>query len=35
MFNTNIVLIWRLILEEYGKYIEYIKDEKNIVKDRL
>ena len=24
-FNTNIVLIWRLILEEYGTDIEYIK----------
>ena len=29
-FNTNIVLIWRLILEEYGTDIEYIKGEKNI-----
>ena len=24
-FNTNIVLRWRLILEDYGPYIEYIK----------
>ena len=31
MYNTNIVLIWRLILEEYGTYIEYIIGEKNIV----
>ena len=29
--NTNIVLIWRLILEEYGPDIEYVKGEKNIV----
>ena len=29
--NTNIVLRWRLILEEYGSYIEYIKGENNIV----
>ena len=35
IFNTNIVLIWRLILEEYGLDIEYIKGEKNIVADAL
>ena len=34
-FNTNIVLRWRLILREYGTYIEYIKGEKNIVADAL
>ena len=34
-FNTNRVLIWRLILEEYGPDIEYIKGEKNIVADAL
>ena len=30
-FNTDVVLRWRLILEEYGPDIEYIKGEKNIV----
>ena len=25
------MLIWRLILEDYGQYIEYIKVKKNIV----
>ena len=34
-FNTDSVLRWRLILEEYGPYIEYIKGENNIVTDRL
>ena len=34
-FNTKRVLIWRLILEEYGPDIEYIKGEKNIVADPL
>ena len=34
-FNTDRVLIWRLILEEYGPDIEYIKVEKNIVADGL
>ena len=29
--NTNIVLIWRLILEEYGPDIEYVKGAKNVV----
>ena len=33
--NTSIVLRWRIILEEYGPYIEYIKCEKNIVADAL
>ena len=27
-FNNDRVLLWRLILKEYGKYIEYIKGEK-------
>ena len=31
MFNTDRVLKRRLILEEYGPDIEYIKCEKNIV----
>ena len=34
-FNTNRVLIWILILEEYGTYIEYTKSEKNIVVDSI
>ena len=34
-FNTYRVLKWRLILEEYGPDIEYIKGEKNIVSDNL
>ena len=33
--NTNRVLRWRLIIEEYGPDIEYIKGEKNIVADTL
>ena len=35
MFNTDRVLRWKLILEEYSKYIEYIKGENNIVADGL
>ena len=35
LLNTDRVLRWRLILEEYGPYIEYIKGEKNIVADAL
>ena len=31
MFNTDRVLRWRLILEEYGTDIEYIKGENNMV----
>ena len=34
-FNTNRVLRWRLIFEEYGPDIEYIKVKKNIVADVL
>ena len=34
-FNTNSVLRWRLILEEYIPEIEYIPREKNIVADAL
>ena len=33
--NTDIVLRSRLILEEYGPDIKYIKSEKIIVADRL
>ena len=33
--NTYRVLRWRLILEEYGPDIKYIKGEKNIVADAL
>ena len=35
LFDTDIVLRWRLILEDYGPDIEYIKVEKNIVADGL
>ena len=31
----DIVLIWILVLEEYGTYIEYIQDHKNIVEYAL
>ena len=34
-FNTDIVLIWILILEEYGLHIEYLKCEKTMVADTL
>ena len=30
-FNTNRVLLWRLILEEYGTDIKYIQGRENIV----
>ena len=33
--NTGRVLIWRLVLEEYGQDIEYIQGDKNIVSDTL
>ena len=32
-FNTDIVLVCILILEEYDPYLEYIKGKKNIVED--
>ena len=34
-FNTKRLLIWRIILEEYGQDIEYIKGDKDIVLDSL
>ena len=34
-FNTDSVLWWRLILEEYRPDIEYIPGEKNIAVDAL
>ncbi len=34
-FNTDRVLRWRLILEEYGPDLKYIKGENNIVADAL
>jgi predicted aspartyl protease len=34
-FNTERVLRWRLILEEFGPDLQYIKGEKNIVADAL
>ena len=34
-FNTDRVLRWRLIIEDYVPDIEYIKGEKNIVADAL
>ena len=34
-FNNDRVLRWRLIIEDYGPYIEYIKGDKNIVADAL
>ena len=33
--NTDRVLIWRLILKEYGSNIEYIQGDKNIVAYKL
>ena len=35
IFNTDIVLIWRLIREDYVPDIEYIKGKKNIVANGL
>ena len=35
MFNTDKVLRWQLIIEEYGPVTEYIKGEKYIVADAL
>ena len=34
-FNTDRVMRWRLILEEFGPELKYIKGEKNIVADAL
>ena len=34
-FNTDRVLRWRLILEEYGPFIEYIQGGKHKVSDAL
>ena len=34
-FDTNRMLRWRLIFEEYGPAIEYIQGEKNIAGDAL
>ena len=34
-FNTDRVLIWRLIIVDYGPYIEYIKGDKDTVEDTL
>ena len=33
--NTNIILTWRHILEEYGDEIEYFQGRNNIVADAL
>ena len=35
ILNTNILLMWRLILEQYGSDIEYIKRDKYIVAYKL
>ena len=35
IFNTDMVLRWRLILEEYGPDIEYIQGNNNTVADEL
>ena len=35
LFNTDRVLIWRLILKEYGPDIQYIQVSKNIAADTL
>ena len=34
-FNTDRVLIWQFIPEQYGLYIEYIKGDKNIVAEEI
>ena len=33
--NTERVIRWRLILEEFGPELKYIKGEKNIISDTL
>ena len=35
LLNNNVVSIWRLILEEYGRDIEYIKGEKSIAEETI
>ena len=35
MFNTECVMRWRLILEEFGPELKYIKGENNVVADAL
>ena len=35
VFNTDRVMRWRLIIEEYGPILEYVPGEKNIVADAL
>ena len=34
-FNTERVMRWRLILEEFGPELKYIKDENNAVADAI
>ena len=34
-FNTERVMRWRLILEEFGPELKYIKEENNVVADAL
>jgi hypothetical protein len=34
-FNTEHIMCWRLVLEEFGPNLQYIKGEKNIVADAL
>ena len=34
-FNTDRVIRWRLIIEEYGPNLKYIEGPKNIVADAL
>ena len=34
-FNTERVMCWRLILEEFGPELKYIKGENNVVADAL
>ena len=35
IFNTECVMRWRLILEEFGPEIKYIKGENNVVEDNI
>ena len=34
-FNTECVVLWHLILEEFGPELKYIKGENNVVADAL